>query len=69
MKIKHYLFQHLDRMSKSDIKKTIRNGGKTALQAYLKSVMSHYVAKNKLQNDMKGDETAFCNMLAEEFMA
>jgi hypothetical protein len=67
MKPRHHLFHFIDSMPKDVLKKTIKNGDKTVLKVYLKSIMHFYVAQNKLQSEMKGDESDFCNMLAEEY--
>jgi hypothetical protein len=62
---KHHTFQHLDKMPKA----AYPEGGKLTLSLYLKAIMHWFVAENKLQQEMKGDETEYCNMLAEEYIA
>jgi hypothetical protein len=65
MRHKYHIFQHLDAMPKEAYPK----GGRIALSLYLKAIMHWFVAENKLQQDMRGDETEYCNMLAEEYAA
>lgn len=65
---KHHLFRFVDSTPKESLLKAINNGGKVALGLYLKSIMYYYIAQHSLQSEMKGDETDYCNMLAEEFL-
>ncbi len=63
MNHKHYAFQLVDRTPKEKLPK----GGPFVLGMHLKARMYHYIAQNKLQEDMRGDEQQYINMLAEEY--
>jgi len=59
MKHKHHVFQVLDKMPKDKRPEP--------LDLYLRGVMMYYVAQNKLQREMKGDEMDYIHMLTEEY--
>lgn len=37
------------------------------LALYLSAVMTYYIAQNKLQKEMKGDESDYIDMLVQEY--
>lgn len=60
MRHKHYVFNLIDKIPK--------NKRPNNLALYLKAAMMYYVAQNKLQKDLKGDEMDYINMIADEFV-
>ncbi len=63
MNHKHWTFQLVDKTPKENLPK----GGPFVLGMHLKARMYYYVAQNKMQDEMKGDEQNYINMLAEEY--
>ncbi len=63
MNHKHYTFQLVDHIPKEQLPK----GGPSVLGMFLKAKMHYYIAQNKLQGEMKGDEQDYINMLSEEY--
>lgn len=63
MNHKHFVFQLVDKTPKEQLPK----GGPFVLGMHLKAKMYYYIAENKLQDAMKGDEQQYINMLAEEY--
>ena len=63
MNHKHWTFKLVDQCPKDKLPK----GGTFALGMHLKARMYYYIAQNKLQKEMQGDEQNFINMLAEEY--
>lgn len=60
MNHKHYLFRVLDKMPEDQ--------RPHPLDLYLKALMMYYVAENKLQRDMRGDEMEYIRMLTQEYV-
>lgn len=63
MNHKHFVFQLVDKTPKENLPK----GGTFVLGMHLKARMYYFIAENKLQDQMSGDEQQFINMLAEEY--
>ena len=63
MNPKHYVFNLIDNTPKDKLPKQ----GPEVLGLYLRAKMYYYIAENKLQDTMAGDEQQYIKMISEEY--